>query len=693
MSKLDIQAGDPHQLGAHYDGEGTNFALFSAHAERVELCLFDDKGEQQLARVDLPEQAHDVWHGYLPDAKPGTVYGYRVHGAYDPTAGHRFNPNKLLIDPYARQLLGDFKWCDAHFGYRLGDEQSDLSFDTRDNAAWVPKCVVQAGQSTGLVQRPQIPGAECVIYELHTRGFTLKNPAIPASERGTFAALANPVTIDYLRSLGVSSVELLPVHSFVDEHFLFERGLGNYWGYNTLNFFAPHSAYLGGADVMAFRAMVDRLHDAGIEVILDVVYNHTCESNRLGPTLSMRGIDNAVYYRLQPESSRYYVNDTGCGNTLNIDHPRVLQLVMDSLRYWAQVMGVDGFRFDLAATLGREPHGFSQRSTFLQAIAQDPVLSRLKLIAEPWDIGPGGYQLGNFPAPWSEWNDDYRDTVKKFWRNTPGILPTFARRLHGSSDIFEGSGRNPHASINFITSHDGFTLRDLVSYNERHNTANGEGNRDGHHDNLSMNFGVEGPSDSVQVNAIRSQQQRNYLATLFVSQGVPMLLAGDEFGRTQQGNNNAYCQDNEINWCDWDNADQDLQAFVALLIGIRRKYPALAHKSYIHDSPQGQNTSIEWLNVDGSEMREEHWQEHHRFTLSYLLDSTGESGHRYRILILFNNSAERQEFSLPTPISNAWRCLLDTCSVDGRAVDVDLAPGRVVREPRSVAIFIDTGNG
>lgn len=684
-----LSAGSWHRLGAHSDGEGVNFALFSANAERVQLCLYDALGQSEIDRLDLPEHTHQVWHGYLPGAGPGTVYGYRVHGPHDPASGHRFNANKLLVDPYARQLRGSFCWNNAHFGYILNDPAHDMSFNTQDNAAYMPKCVVPVNDTRAATRRPQVQGRDSLIYELHARGFTLRHPAIPENERGTFAGLAHDAAIAYLRALGVSSIELLPVHAFIDEHFLQQRGLSNYWGYNTLNFFTPHQRYLAGEDTMEFRRMVERFHDAGIEVILDVVYNHTSESNHLGPTLSYRGIDNASYYRLQAENARYYVNDTGCGNTINADHPRVLQLIMDSLRYWAEVMGVDGFRFDLAATLGREETGFNRRATFLQAIAQDPLLSGLKLIAEPWDIGPGGYQLGNFPPPWSEWNDDYRDTVRRFWRGSPGILPTFARRLHGSSDIFERSGRTPYASINFITSHDGYTLRDLVSYEKRHNEANGENNRDGHHDNLSVNFGIEGETDSLQIRQRRSRQQRNFLATLFLSQGVPMLLGGDERGRTQRGNNNAYCQDNELNWLDWENADRALQDFVARMAAIRRHYPMLAHNRYIHTSPGEGLVNIRWLNVDGSEMREEHWQEHHRFALGYLLSTPATEGPGSRLLVLFNNSAESVAFALPPAIYDGWRCLVDTQADDGCPASPEAVLSLLDVQPHSLALLSD----
>lgn len=696
--------GSHHTLGAHWDGEGVNFALFSAHAERVELCLFDGTGRTEMARHLLSEKTHDVWHGYVPGLAPGATYGYRVYGPYNPQAGHRFNSHKLLLDPYARRLIGSFQWNDAHFGYLRSETNCDLHIDTRDNAAYMPRCVVSAPwdtlESHGSDLRPTkpaVPWSKTTIYETHVRGFTMLHPDVPELEKGTFAGLSHTNVIAYLKALGITSVELLPVQAFVDEHFLHQKGLSNYWGYNTASFFAPHSAYLSSHDPIEFRRMVDDFHEAGLEVILDVVYNHTAEGNHLGPTLSYRGIDNAAYYRLQAEQPRYYVNDTGCGNTLNIGHPRVLQMVMDSLRYWSGEMGVDGFRFDLAPVMAREAKGFNQRASFLQAVAQDPLLSQVKLIAEPWDIGPGGYQLGNFPSPWSEWNDDYRDTVRRFWRREPGHLPTLARRLHGSSDIFERSGRRPFASINFLTSHDGFTLRDLVSYQRRHNQANGEDNNDGHRENLSENFGEEGPSGNADIERTRRRQQRNLLATLLVSQGVPMILAGDEVGRSQQGNNNAYCQDNELNWLDWPNADEqssNLREFVALLLRLRAEFPIFSHPNYLHSPHKPDSADIQWLNSDGREMREEHWQEHHNFLLGYFLSSPVENFSRWQLLVIFNNSHETQEFVLPAGRSDPeqeqyrWRWLLDTTQENGvpRKASMEIVK-KLQIEARSVAII------
>ena len=659
-----IEKGEYYPLGSRWDGEGVNFALFSAHAEKVELCLFDASGSSEIIRYELPEKTHDVWHGYLPGLLPGAVYGYRVYGPFDPHSGHRFNHHKLLLDPYARQLSGHFRWHDSHFAYQRGLPDEDLSFDTSDNARWMVKSVVSAPLAPLSVAKPRIPWHLTSIYETHVRGFTKLHPQVIESQRGTFAGLCDAKVIDYIKALGITSIELLPVHAFIDEQHLYQKSLSNYWGYNTLNFFTPHTAYQSGQHVAEFQSMVERLHDAGLEVILDVVYNHTCEGNSLGPTLSFRGIDNVSYYHLQAQQARYYVNDTGCGNTLNLSHPKVMQLVMDSLRYWSKELGVDGFRFDLATVLGREPQGYNRESSFFQALAQDPELSTCKLIAEPWDIGPGGYQLGNFPAHWSEWNDDYRDTVRRFWRREAGILPTFARRLHGSSDIFESSGRTPRASINYITSHDGFTLRDLVSYTKRHNEENAEHNNDGHRENLSENFGIEGATDDPAIEALRRRQQRNLLATLMVSQGVPMLLAGDERNRSQQGNNNAYCQDSPLSWVDWaeDGLNNiQLTAFVTRLLNLRREFPVLSGSQYIHQSPGSASPGIVWLNSDGQEMQDEHWQDHHGFVLGLMLSSADREKNIHYLLIIFNNSNEQQDFKLAESYTaHNWLWLLNT---------------------------------
>lgn len=693
LQNLSVHSGDADRLGAHWDGEGVNFALFSANAEKVELCLFDDEGKRELARYALKEKTSDVWHGYIPGLAPGTVYGYRVHGPFDLHSGQRFNHHKLLLDPYARQLRGRFEWNDSHFAYERGHQDEDLCFDVRDNARWMVKGVVTAPLAPLSVVKPGIPWKQTSIYEAHIRGLTQQHPKLDKALRGTYNGLADDCIIDHLKALGISSIELLPVQSFIDEHFLFSKGMNNYWGYNTLNFFTPHSRYQASDGICEFRSMVERLHEAGLEVILDVVYNHTAEGDALGPTLSFRGIDNLSYYHLQAGQPRFYVNDTGCGNTLNVSHPRVMQLVMDSLRYWSGEMGVDGFRFDLATVLGREAQGYNRQSSFFQALAQDPQLRHCKLIAEPWDIGPGGYQLGNFPAGWSEWNDDYRDTVRRFWRREPGILPTFARRLHGSSDIFESSGRKPRASINYVTSHDGFSLRDLVSYQHRHNEANGEQNRDGHRENLSENFGFEGPSDDAEIEALRRRQQRNLLTTLLVSQGVPMLQAGDELNRSQQGNNNAYCQDNPLSWIDWsDDKDEDsrLMGFVTHLLGIRRDYPVLTASNYIHQPSAEDRFIIQWLNSDGQAMRDEHWREHHNFVLGLKLSERESDGQDYRhILILFNNSDETRNFNIPACKSvRHWHWLVDTVLENGipQKTDVECEAAIPIVE-RSVVIL------
>ncbi len=668
---MEITAGEPRPLGVLHDGAGANFALFSEHAEAVELCLYDPAGKRELARLTLPEKTHDIWHGYVPDLPVGTCYGYRVHGPYEPQAGHRFNPHKLLLDPYATRLQGRYRWHDANLGYPADDPAQDMVMDRRDNAAWVPRGVIEVQPAwCNNADTVLVPRRQTVVYETHVRGFTMLHPDVPESLRGTFDGLSQPAVIDYLKALGITSVELLPVHAFIDEHLLYRKGLSNYWGYNTLSYFAPHPAYLGEGEPAQFRQMVDRFHEAGLEVILDVVYNHSCEGNHLGPTLSFRGIDNLSYYQLMPGDPRFYINDSGCGNTLNMRHPRVLQLVTDSLRYWAGAMGVDGFRFDLAPVLGRGERGYAPDATFFQVVSQDPLLSSCKLIAEPWDVGPGGYQLGHFPPGWCEWNDRYRDTVRRYWRGDDGQLPELARRLHGSGDIFEHAGRRPYASINFITSHDGFTLRDLVSYSRRHNEANLEDNNDGHRENLSANQGVEGPSEDPVIDGRRWQQQRNFLATLAVSQGVPMLLAGDELGRTQQGNNNAYCQDNRLNWIDWEAVGPEgaaLTAFTRRLLSLRRHFPVLQADVYRHLPDDPHDDSIQWLNGDGRPMREEHWHEHHNRLLGYLLTETAAnagSQPRY-LLVIFNAGQEPQAFTLPLSSAGDWCLFADTARPGG----------------------------
>ncbi len=665
-----LEAGQPYPLGASCEEGGVNFALFSAHAERVELCLFSADGSTEVARLELPAVSNQVWHGFLPGAGPGTLYGYRVHGPYQPHLGHRFNPNKLLLDPYARHLHGNFDWSDHHYGYDASHPDQDLVMDERDNAAFMPRCVVIADHSRPPPPRNRIAKADTIIYEAHLKGLTRTHPDLAESERGKFSGLKNPRMLEYLKSLGVTSIELLPVQSFISEPFLLERGLTNYWGYNTMAFFAPHRDYLSGDNILEFRDMVDAIHDAGMEVILDVVFNHTAEGNRLGPTLSFKGIDNYSYYRLQPEDRRYYINDTGCGNTINVLHPRVIQLMMDCLRYWVKTMQVDGFRFDLAPVLGREQQGYDQGSGFFDAILQDPVLAGTKFIAEPWDIGPGGYQLGNFPAGWSEWNDRYRDTVRRFWKGDSGVMPDLARRIHGSSDIFEHSGRRPSASINFITSHDGFTVADLVSYRKRHNELNLEENQDGHRENYSDNFGVEGPTHDASISILRWRQQRNMLATLLLSQGTPMLSAGDEVGRSQQGNNNAYCQDNEISWINWEDISshgQRQQAFVSHVIALRKKFQVFSMDRYIHFSESTDKPQAEWFSKSGDLMQPSHWSDHQARTLGHLL-SWRESMNKYleRLFFIFHAGRDATTFRLPQLDGvQEWEILFDTALESG----------------------------
>jgi glycogen operon protein len=611
-----LLSGKPHPLGATWDGEGVNFALFSAHAERVELCLFDASGRHEVQRVELESRTDGVWHGYLPQARAGLLYGYRVHGPYLPQEGQRFNPHKLLIDPYAKALVGEIRWSDAQFGYRIGHEQEDLSFDLRDDAHAMPKCrVIDPTYDWGDDAPPRIPWQDTVIYELHVKGFTIGHPGVPPELRGTYAGLASAPAIEYLKRLGVTAVELMPVHAFADDRHLVERGLRNYWGYNTLAFFAPEPRYAATGHTSEFKTMVKTLHAAGIEVILDVVYNHTAEGTHLGPTLSLRGIDNATYYRLVPGAARYYMDFTGCGNTLDTANPRVVELVRDSLRYWVEEMHVDGFRFDLAVALARGTYDVDMRGAFIETITHDPVLSQVKLIAEPWDLNPGGYRLGGFPKGWAEWNDRYRDTVRAFGKAHGTTIGEFATRFTGSSDLYEWSDRKPHASVNFVCAHDGFTLHDLVSYNDKHNEANLEGNGDGSNHNLSWNCGAEGETDDAAINALRRRQKRNFLAVLLLSHGVPMLLAGDEMGRTQGGNNNAYCQDNEISWLDWHlrPEDRELFEFVRGVIHLRRRHPVFRQSEYFQGHPVRADgmKGITWLTPDGHEMSDEAWAHSH----------------------------------------------------------------------------------
>jgi isoamylase len=669
-----MRVGSPHPRGATWDGQGVNFALFSANATRVELCIFDSTGTRELRRYDLPEFTEEIWHGYLPGVDPGTVYGYRVHGPYAPEEGHRFNPNKLLLDPYARAHIGRMNWDDACYGYTIGAKNADLSFDERDSAPFVPKCLVvdPSFRWRRDARHRGVPWNHTIIYELHVRGYTKLHRGVPKKKRGTFSGLASRDVVNYIKSLGVTSVELLPVYTFLDDRHLVEKGLSNYWGYNSIGFFAPDPRYAcdPGRALHEFKEMISRFHDAGLEVILDVVYNHTVEANELGPTLSFRGIDNASYYRLVSDSRRHYVNDTGTGNTLNLSHPRVLQMVTDSLRYWVEETQVDGFRFDLGTILAREPEGFKAESGFLKVCCQDPVLERVKLIAEPWDLGPGGYQVGGFPPGWAEWNDKFRDAVREYWKGTAPVS-ALAPRLCASGDVFNHRGRKPWSSVNFVTAHDGFTLNDLVSYNEKHNEANGEGNNDGTSHNHSWNCGVEGPTEDPAINALRQKQMRNMLATLLLSQATPMMLAGDEFCRTQKGNNNAYCQDNEISWLNWKLADQhkDLVEFVRRLIAIRDAYPVLHRSRFLTGAvnPLLGVKDVTWIFPTGDEMTQENWNNRDLHSLGMLIDGRAqptaiqEFGSDATILLILNSSHQQGEFVLPGPVnSESWLLLLDT---------------------------------
>jgi glycogen operon protein len=676
INKARIREGLPHPRGATWQGKGVNFALFSAHATRVELCLFDDTGERETARIDLPEYTDEIWHGYVSDVHPGAIYGYRVHGPYEPCSGHRFNPSKLVLDPYAQGHFGDLKWDPAVFGYQLksGD---DTTFDERDSAPFMPKCVVVDPNFDwkGAPTRRSVPWEHTIVYELHLRGYTKLHPKVPEQWRGTYKGLSNDV-IEYVRSLGVTSVELLPVHTFINDSLLLDKGLSNYWGYNSIGFFAPDPRYAHEREqtLREFKEMVARFHDAGLEVILDVVYNHTAEGNQLGPTLSFKGIDNASYYRLLPDEPRYYINDTGTGNTLNLSHMRVIEMVTDSLRYWATETHVDGFRFDLGTILAREAKGFDTESAFLKACCQDPELRTVKLIAEPWDCGPGGYQVGGFAPGWAEWNDKFRDTARDFWR---GAAPAsvISSRLCASEDLFNRRGRRPWACVNFVTAHDGFTLNDLVSYNEKHNEANLEDNKDGQSDNHSWNCGVEGPTDDEEVNALRGRQRRNFLATLLLSQGTPMMLAGDEFARTQNGNNNAYCQDNEISWIDWNKQEEErsLIGFVQKLTALRHKYPILRRSRFltgVYNEELGVK-DVTWINASGVEMKPEEWGDLTMQCFGMLMDGRAQpTGIRRRgedatLLMVLNAYHDLVEFSLPeTPGGSHWQLLIDTNLAD-----------------------------
>jgi glycogen operon protein len=698
-----VWPGLPYPRGADWDGEGVNFALFSESAEKVELCLFDPAGRREVQRIEFREQTDMVWHCYLPEARPGVLYGYRVHGPYRPEQGLRFNPNKLLLDPYARNIIGQLRWGDALYGYTIGHSKADLSFDRRDSAGGIPRCkVIDAAFTWGNDRSPNIDWHDMVVYEVHVRGFTMQHPDVPPALRGTYAGLASAPVIEYLKRLGVTTIELLPVHTFVDDRQLVERGLRNYWGYNTIGYFAPDARYSASGKIAEFKSMVKILHSAGFEVILDVVYNHTAEGDQLGPTLCFRGMDNRAYYRLQHDDPRHYLDYTGCGNTLNLQHPRVLQLIMDSLRYWVTEMHIDGFRFDLASALARELHEVDRLGAFFDIIRQDPVLNHVKLIAEPWDLGEGGYQVGNFPPGWAEWNDKYRNTVRACWKGDGGLIGEFAKRLTGSSDLYNKSGRRPYASINFVTAHDGFTLHDLVSYNEKHNEGNGEDNRDGSDHNMSWNCGVEGPTEDPEIRALRQRQKRNFIATLLLSQGVPMLLAGDEIGGTQNGNNNAYCQDNEISWLDW-NLDAEKQAllrFVQRLIAVRRAHPVFRRRDFFQGRPLlgGEIKDIHWFQPDGVEMTSEAWERDQARALAVYLagEALPETDRRGRpvvddsFLLLFNANHLPQDFLLPFADERSrWLLLIDTSYKDGLLEDGVFDAGGTLRlEGRSLALLL-----
>ena len=693
-----VRAGRPYPLGASWDGLGVNFALYSRHATKVELCLFNDRG-REIERIRLPEYTDEVWHGYLPDARPGQRYAYRVHGPYAPDAGHRFNANKLVLDPYAKQLVGQIKWAPHLFGYTIGHKDKDLSFDRRDSAAHMPRCVVVDPAFTwGRDRSPAVPWDQTVIYEAHLRGLSMLHPGVPEATRGSFSALRTGALVDHLKQLGVTALELLPVHAHVDDQYLVERGLKNYWGYNTLGFFAPDPALMSTSSIAEFKQSVACLHDAGLELILDVVYNHTAEGNELGPTLSFKGIDNASYYRLA-DDRRYYINDTGTGNTFDLTNAGALRMVMDSLRYWVEDMHVDGFRFDLATILGRERSGFDASGSFLDAVRQDPVLSQVKLIAEPWDIGPGGYQLGNFAPGWAEWNDRFRDNMRAFWRGDEGQLSEFATRLMGSADLFDGNGRRPSASVNFVTAHDGFTLHDLVSYNDKHNQDNGEDGRDGSDHNISYNHGAEGPTDDPGILAVRRRQMRNLLASLLLSQGTPMLLAGDEFGRSQGGNNNAYCQDNPVTWIDWESAlgddGQQQSRFVRHLLALRRRYPQLRRKRFIDARDGHGGDQAHWMRADGNAMHDADWHESQLRSLMLHLppitrDGDARSAEGTQLLLLINAGHEAMAFQPPALENGLWRLL--ATSVDDQPVQADES-GHWTLPDRSMALLGSRGGG
>jgi isoamylase len=687
--KLKLEAGGLWPLGATYDGRGVNFALFSAHATRVELCLFDAPDGREMTRITLPEYTNEVWHGYVPGIAPGQLYGYRVHGPYEPRAGHRFNPHKLLLDPYARSYAGHLTWNDALFGYQIGSKRAaDLAIDDRDSAPFLPKCVVVEDGKPPEHPRPNRPWSETVIYEAHVKGLTALHPAVPPSLRGTFAGGAHPAIIEHLLKLGITAIELLPVQASVNDRHLVDQGLSNYWGYNTIGFFAPAQCYINsGNGIEEFKTMVDTLHGAGIEVILDVVYNHTAEGSEFGPTLSFRGIDNASYYKLT-EDGRHYFDTTGCGNTVNIGHPRVLQMVMDSLRYWVEQCGVDGFRFDLATALGRDDGAFEPSSSFLDSVCHDPVLNQVKLIAEPWDLGENGYQVGAFPPGWAEWNDLWRDDIRSYWRGDMGLLPALARRISGSAEIYDRRGRKPWASVNFITAHDGFTLRDLVSYNKKHNEANKENNRDGHDDNRSWNCGVKGPTNDPAILDLRDHLRRAFVASLLFSQGTPMLQMGDELGRTQGGNNNAFCQDNEISWTRWTDLrerDTAFLEFVRDVASLRAQLPLLRCNRFLHGEPVAPRIkNVAWFKPDGEEKQAEDWEDPVAKCVGMSL-----AGDKQILLLLLNSDAQPIEFIFPFFGKRhlLWRLLCDSANGLVRPDPAPIATGKTTIPGRGLLLF------
>ena len=699
-----VYPGSPYPLGATWDGKGVNFALYADNATGVELCLFNTPADEaESAKIKITERSHQIWHCYVPDLKPGQLYGYRVHGPFEPQNGHRFNPKKLLIDPYAKAIAGTVNWSDAMFGYKMGDPEEDLSYSELDNMPFIPKCVVVDSNFNWEDDRaPRIAYNESIIYEAHVKGFTKLHPDIPEELRGTYAGMAHPVTINYLKELGITAVELMPVHHFVADRHLVDKGLTNYWGYNTIGFFAPDARYAAtgvlGEQVAEFKNLVKELHKANIEIILDVVYNHTGEGNHMGPTLSFRGIDNASYYRLT-EDKRYYMDYTGTGNTLNAYLPNVLRLMMDTLRYSIEEMHVDGFRFDLASALARELHEVNTLSAFFDIIYQDPVISQVKLIAEPWDIGEDGYQVGKFPPGWAEWNGKYRDCIRDYWRGADSMLGDFAERFTGSSDLYKNDYRSPTASINFVTAHDGFTLYDLVSYNDKHNEANLDDNKDGEDHNRSWNCGAEGDTDDEAVLALRRRQQRNFFTTLFLSQGVPMFVAGDEAGRTQRGNNNGYCQDNEISWLNWGASDNDLLTFTKQLISLRKTHPAFCRRRWFQGQPiKGLGLEdIAWFLPDGSEMTEEHWSNDFAKSLAVYMNgkglhAVGPKGEQIvddSFYLIFNAHFEPLEYKLPPEkYGREWRKILDTCDTQVKECENTYpSEGAITVHARSVVLM------